>query len=182
MSQELDLVDKMDQMNRVVELKLEGQTLTQIAKQLGITRIQVDNYYQMWRDLAQSSENMKARAREALIGADTHYDKLIAELYKIIDEADSLSFEDGTNPKILTVKTAAIGKIAEFEAKRVGMLKDAGLLDDQELAAQILETERKQGILMGILRDVTSKCEVCSKKVAERLVQVTNVPMEVKIV
>ncbi len=179
---EIELADKFDTMNKVVELKLQGQNLTKIAKVLGLTRVQVNEYYDMWRDLAQSSENMKNRAREALMGADSHYDRLIAELYDIMEKADDWQFSEGTDAKMLSVKANAIGKIAEFEAKRVNMLKDAGLLEDQELAQQILETERKHEILIGILRDVTSKCDHCSRLVAERLSQVTNEPMAVKLV
>lgn len=182
MAAELDLADKFDNMNKVVEAKLTGKNLTQIARDLGMTRVQVHEYYEMWKTIAAESQNMKTRAREALAGADAHYDKLIGELYKIIKEADEHNFSEGTDAKMLSIKSGAIGKIGEFEAKRVGMLKDAGLLDDQELAQQVLETERKHEILIGILRDVTSKCAVCSKKVEERLRQVVNEPVAITLV
>ncbi len=182
MSHELELADKFDNMNKVVEARLTGQNLTQIARTLGMTRVQVNEYWEMWKSLAAESQNMKSRAREALAGADMHYDKLINALYDVIKEADEANFSEGTDSKMLAIKSNAIGKIAEFEAKRVGMLKDAGLLDDQELAQQVLETERKHEILIGILRDVTSKCENCNKKVQERLRQVVNEPVAVKLV
>jgi hypothetical protein len=54
------------------------------------------------------------------------------------------------------------------------MLQKAGLLDNAELGNQIAETEAKQEILIGILRNVTSKCEHCRIEVATRLSRVTD--------
>ena len=182
MAAEIELADKMDQMNKVVELKLTGLTLTQIAKNLGITRAEVNERYEMWKMLASDSGSMKARAREALSAADMHYDKLIKELYIVIDEANDFQAGEGTDPKMLAIKTTAVSKIADLEANRFKMLKETGLLDDQEMAAQILETERKHEILVNILKEVTAHCPTCSPKVAERLRQVTNEAVVVTLV
>lgn len=182
MTAELELADKFEMMNKVVEQKLTGANLTQIARNLGLTRVQVNEYYDMWKTIASDSGNMKARAREALSASDMHYDKLIKELYTVIDEANDWQAGEGTDSKMLSIKTAAISKIADLEATRVKMLKDAGLLDDQELAQQILETERKQEVLVRILKEVTYHCDNCSKKVAERLREVTNEAVAVRVV
>jgi hypothetical protein len=182
MAAEIELADKFDMMNKVVEAKLTGQNLTQIAKSLGMTRAQVNEYYEMWKNIAADSGNMKARAREALSASDMHYDKLIKALYGVIDEADDWQAGEGVDAKMLSIKTAAIKGIADLESTRVKMLKDAGLLDDQELAQQILDTERKQEVLVRILKEVTFHCENCSKKVAERLREVTNEAVAVRVV
>ena len=54
------------------------------------------------------------------------------------------------------------------------MLQKAGLLEDNELADQLMETERKQEVLVGILKEVTSDCDHCKFEVAKRLSQVTG--------
>jgi hypothetical protein len=64
--------------------------------------------------------------------------------------------------------------IADVEQKRIDMLQKAGLLENNEMSAQLLETERKQEILMSILKEVTSECNHCKMEVAKRLSEVTG--------
>jgi hypothetical protein len=44
-----------------------------------------------------------------------------------------------------------------------------------ELAGQIADTERKQDILVKILKEVTSGCPNCKMNVAKRLSQITGI-------
>ena len=71
-------------------------------------------------------------------------------------------------------KASALKMIADVEQKRIDMLQKAGLLENNELSAQLLETERKQEILMSILKEVTSDCSHCKVEVAKRLSEVTG--------
>ena len=59
--------------------------------------------------------------------------------------------------------------------KRIGMLQQVGLLDNAELAGQVAEAERKQEVLVNILKEVTSTCPKCKLEVAKRLSQITGV-------
>ncbi len=51
----------------------------------------------------------------------------------------------------------------------------ARLLDNAELATQLAETERKQDILVKILKEVTATCPKCKLEVAKRLSQITGI-------
>ena len=73
------------------------------------------------------------------------------------------------------VKANTLKLIADIETKRIGMLQQVGLLDNAELANQIAETEKKQEILVGILKEVTAGCPKCKLDVAKRLSQITGV-------
>ena len=64
--------------------------------------------------------------------------------------------------------------ITDIEGKRIEMLQKAGLLENNELANDLMEAERKQEILMGILKEVTSDCDHCKVEVARRLGKITN--------
>ena len=163
---ELEVAGQFDQMNKVVEELLKGSTSSQIAKTTGLTRVQVDNHIKTWKELVQDNTAIKARAKEALAGADEHYSMLIKEAWKTLEQADA---QDA-----LPVKTQALKLIADIEAKRIDMLNKAGVLEDNSMADQILESERKQDILIGILRDVTSSCDHCKWEVSRRLSQVTG--------
>ena len=163
---ELEVAGKFDQMNKVVEELLKGNTSTQISRALDIPRAQVETHIQTWKELVQDNSAIKARAKEALAGADEHYNMLIKEAWSVVNEAGVASE--------LNTKNAALKLIADIEAKRIDMLNKAGVLENNSMADEILENERKQEVLVGILRDVTSSCDHCKFEVAKRLSEVTG--------
>ena len=61
------------------------------------------------------------------------------------------------------------------------MLQSVGVLENTQIASQIAETERKQDILVGILKEVTAGCPKCKLDVAKRLSQITGVVESVLI-
>jgi ElaB/YqjD/DUF883 family membrane-anchored ribosome-binding protein len=166
MDNELELAGQFDQMNKVVEELLKGSTPSAIAKTLSLTRVQVENHISTWKELVQDNNAIKARAKEALAGADEHYNMLIKEAWSVVNEA-GVAAE-------LNTKNAALKLIADIESKRIDMLNKAGVLENNDMADQILDSERKQEILVGILRDVTSNCDHCKWEVSKRLSQVTG--------
>jgi hypothetical protein len=99
--------------------------------------------------MASANEAIRARAKEALAGADAHYSKLITKSYEVIDEASM------TNN--LSAKTQAIKLVVDIEKSRIEMLQKAGLLENKELAEEMVEIERRQEVLVGILRDIASE-------------------------
>jgi hypothetical protein len=98
---------------------------------------------------------------------------LIKEAWKTVEDAD----QSGQ----LNVKANALKLISDIETKRIGMLQQVGLLDNAELAGQIADTERKQDILVKILKEVTSGCPKCKMDVAKRLSQITGIVESVVI-
>lgn len=166
MSKELDYVDHLDLVNKVASEYLKGLDTKEISKTLDLPRNKVNELLTDWRIMVGSNQAIQARAKEALAGADQHYSSLIKKAYEVIDSADQTAN--------LTAKTTSIKLIADIESKRLEMLQKAGLLDNQELADQLLETERKQEILISILKEVTSSCESCRPKVLTKLSQVNE--------
>jgi hypothetical protein len=148
MSTEEDMIKHLDQVNQVVEEYLKGNDPTQISKQLTIPRQRVVAYIDEWKVSASNNAMIRARAKEALSGADAHYSKLISKSYEVIDEASM------TNN--LSAKTAAIKLVMDIESKRIDMLQKAGLLENKELADEMVEIEKRQEVLVGILRDIAS--------------------------
>ena len=173
MSSDIEVADKFDRMNRVVEELLKGNNPTQISKSLGIKRAEVLETLDTWRGLMQSDQGIRERAKEALAGADQHYAMLINRAWETVEQADINSD--------LRTKATALKLIADIEAKRIDMLQKAGLLENNELSSQLLETERKQELLVKILKEVTSSCNHCKVEVAKRLSEVTNKVQEVII-
>lgn len=156
-----------DRMNKVVEELLKGNSATQIATITGLTRKEVVELIDEWKTVVHNDSNIRDRAREAISGADQHYAMLINEAWKTVQQAD---IQDALN-----VKATALKLIADIETKRIAMLQSVGVLENNEIAAQIAENEKKQEVLVGILKDVTAQCSHCKLEVAKRLSQITGV-------
>lgn len=159
-------IEHLDEVNKVVEKYLAGTPETQISKELSIPRQKVVGYINEWRAMAADNAAIRARAKEALVGADTHYSKLINKAYEVIDEA--------TTTANLTAKTAGIKLVMDLERTRIDMLQKAGLLENKELAEEMVEIERKQEILVGILRDIASEHPDIRDEIMRRLSAVSR--------
>ncbi len=164
---DIELADHFDRMNKVVEELLKGNNPTQIASITGFKRAEVLGYIDEWKEVVRSDSGARDRAKEAISGADQHYAMLIKEAWKTVEDADQAGQ--------LNIKATALKLIADIEGKRIGMLQEVGLLDNQELASQVAETERKQDVLVKILKEVTATCPKCKMEVAKRLSQITGV-------
>lgn len=164
---EIELADHYDRMNTVVSELLKGNSPTQIATVTGFKRAEVVELIGEWKSVVHSDTGARERAKEAISGADQHYAMLIKEAWKTVEDADQAGQ--------LNVKSGALKLIADIEGKRIGMLQEVGLLDNAELAGQLAETERKQEILVGILKEVTASCPKCKMDVARRLSQITGI-------
>ena len=161
MSSELDMINHLDEVNNVVTEYLKGSDPTKISKELNIPRTRVVAHLDEWKESASNNSAIRARAKDALAGADAHYSKLISKSYEVIDEASM------TNN--LGAKTAAIKLVMDIESKRIDMLQKAGLLENKELAEEMVEIERRQEVLIGILRDVASEHPEIRDLIMQRL-------------
>lgn len=164
---ELEPAVHFDRMNKVVEELLKGNSATQIATITGFSRKEVIEFIDEWKTVVHNDSNIRDRAREAISGADQHYAMLIKEAWKTVEDAD----QSGQ----LNIKANALKLISDIETKRIGMLQSVGVLENNELASQIADTERKQDILVGILKEVTASCPKCKMEVAKRLSQITGI-------
>lgn len=156
-----ELIEHIEEVNKVASHYIKGLNESEISKELDIPRSRVSSLLREWKSMASNSEAVRARAREALSAADTHYSGLIKQAYEVIDEANQTS--------ALSVKNQAIKLILDIESKRIEMLQKAGLLENKELADQLLETERKQEVLMKILMEVSGSCARCKPEMLKRL-------------
>ena len=170
---EIELAQHFDRMNKVVEELLKGNSATQIATITGFSRKEVVTFIDEWKSVVHNDNAIRDRAKEAISGADQHYAMLIKEAWKTVEDAD----QSGQ----LGIKSGALKLIADIETKRIGMLQSVGILETNEIASQIAETERKQDLLVKILKEVTSTCPKCKMEVAKRLSQITGIVESVVI-
>lgn len=166
MQDESKLVEHLDQVNRVVSKYLEGSDPTKISKELELPRTKVVSLINEWKVMASSNDAIRARAKEALASADMHYSKLISQAYEVIDEANTVAN--------LNAKTTAIKLVMDLESRRIEMLQKAGLLENKELAEEMLEIERRQDILVKILKDIAADHPEIRDKIMKKLSDVSN--------
>jgi len=164
---ELELADRWERINTVASEFLKGNTNpTDIARSTGFKRADVVEYLEEWRYVIKSDRQVQIRAREALTGADQHYSMLIKEAWSVVEEA--------TQSAQLNQKTAALKLIADVQQKQIDMLQKAGMLDNNEMAERIIESEERQEVIMSVIRDVVSDCDHCKMQVAERLSKISD--------
>lgn len=158
---EEQVVEHLDTVNKVVGEYLKGSDPTRISKELALPRTKVTAMIKEWQSLAADNTVIRARAKEALAAADEHYSRLIGQAYEVIDEA--------TTTADLRSKSSAIKLVMDIESKRIEMLQKAGLLENKELAEEMLEIERRQEILMGILKQIATEHPEIRDKIMTRL-------------
>jgi len=174
MSTEEDVVKHLDQVNTVVGEYLKGNDATTISKELSIPRKKVVSLIDEWKSMAADNAAIRARAKEALVAADTHYSRLIQKAYEVIDDA--------TTQGNLNAKSGAIKIVMDLESRRIDMLQKAGLLENKELAEEMVEIEERQQVLIGILKDVASEHPEIRDQIMRRLSDATKDGQAVTIV
>jgi len=173
MPNEVEVLEYYDEINKVVSLMLQGQQPMEIARTLGMKRKDVVACIEDWQKMARNNNQIQERAKDAITGADQHYSMVINKLWETVDQAETLGD--------LRIKKDSLATIATVEQKRIDMLQKAGLLDNQELAAQVAENERKQKLLTEILREVATEHPEIRHKILTKLAKVTGEPEGVVI-
>jgi len=169
----------MDRMDKVMELYFKSVPIKSIQQQLGLTRQQVLDTVDEWKKFAVSNRALTDRAAEVVHQADGHFAQIIDAAWLVQDTAEQAGE--------MRNQIAALSLAASTEEKRVKMLKDAGVLENLELANQVAETEAKADQIVAILKEVTANCDHCREEVRRRLnaiqgfaepIQVIKVPQE----
>lgn len=170
---ELALPEHMDLMDKVMERYFRSVPISAISREVGVTRAQVLTIIDEWKQFAVNSRALTERASEVVVSADQHYGQIIDEAHKVADEA-------GASGELRN-QVSALSLAANTEEKRVKMLKDAGVLENLELAKQVAETEEKAEQIVAILRDVTADCDNCREQVRRRLAAITGKAEPIKV-
>jgi hypothetical protein len=163
---EADILRSYDEQQEIVLLYVKGHTVPEIVRLTGMRRASVEKHLQDFRDYAAQDKVIRTRAKDIVLSVDTHYSDIIKALYRNIEAAE---FKD--DPK---AAMAGLKMVADAEAKRVDLLAKAGLLADNTIGDQIAEMERKQAILVEILREISRKHPAIGREIQGRLSEVTG--------
>jgi hypothetical protein len=170
---EFDTAEYLKLMNDVVERNLKGMSPLVISRELNMRMRDVTRLLDQWEGIAKNSKEIQERAGMAVYAADQHYSMIINALWDTVNEAD--------NNSDYRAKNGILKSVADVEQKRIDMLQKAGLLENQDLAKQLVEQEKKQEAIMNILREVAGECEHCRAKILKRLSDVSEKAEGVKL-
>lgn len=177
-----EVADHFEEINSVASKYLTGMTPAQISQELDIPATRVARDINEWKGMASNSDAVRARASEALAGADLHYTKLIRKAYETIDESEmDRNADDLTANQYAQIKLASMKMVADLEAKRIDMLQKAGLLENQELADKLVQQEKESEAIMDIIKNVIGDCPRCKPKVLQRLQGIGNSPTSIVV-
>lgn len=163
---EADIMKRYDEQQEIVLLYVKGHTVPEITRLTGMKRTQVEEHLKDFREYAAQDRAIRTRAKDIVLSVDTHYSDIIKALYRNIEAAE---FKD--DPK---AAMAGLKMVADAEAKRVELLAKAGLLADNTIGDQIAEMERKQAVLVEILREISRKYPNIGREIQGRLSDITG--------
>lgn len=169
---------RFEEMQQVVELYVQNVNPTEIARRLGIRRVDVLNHVDEWKISASGMDVMKGRVETLIASMDEHYSALIRKAYEIVDEVDRPLSDDEkrketmTRSQMLSQKKGALDLIAKLEKDRIDILQKSGLLEMDSLGEELAEMEEQKQIILGILQD--DLCEHCKPKVMSKIGQMLS--------
>lgn len=174
--------DAFHNMEKIVERHLQGHSPLKIARDLNIKMVEVNKNVEMWREIVQQDMDSRDAARDHLNEMVERFTRLIGVLNENLDNLKAVTDDDEKAAKtkfeaISGQINTTVRNIADLDAKRVDLLQKAGLLDNTELGNELAERERREEILIGILRN--DLCPECKMVVARKLQTLTN---EVEVV
>lgn len=171
-----------EKQSKVMDLFTKSYTYHQIAKKLNMTQGEVKTYVDFWRDSTRGNQFLKDRVNDLINTLDDHYSKLIQKQYEVIDEVDEImssGVEEKLVAALLSQKTSAISKIADYESKRVDVLQRAGILEVNDIGDQLIEMEAKHAQIIRILQEVASEFPAVRMQIAAKLQELTNEPQAI---
>lgn len=167
MSTELDIIREAEREQEIVSLWASGKTILQIVNTTGIKKKMVEDTLVIYKQYSMQDKVLREMSRETVLRTRQHYDDIITKLY----DAVSVANDNGDYKAEMT----GLKMIADIEKQRVDFMQKAGMLADNEIGDQIVESERKQQVIIDILRDISRQYPKVGLEIQERLKEVTGV-------
>lgn len=161
--------DAFEHIKKVSDLYVEGVTSPfTIARRLNMKVVEVRSALEAWHEIIQNDADSKDMARDALHVMLERYDKLLVEANENLQNLKDLEYSVNTSAQI----NATLKNIADFDAKRVSLLREAGLLDAGELGDELAEREQREHQILEILKN--DLCPECQLSVRDKLTRLTG--------
>src|ERR1044072_7087418 len=166
MQTELEVIRAAEREEKIVSLYARAVPISQIVKETGVTKKEVEFVLQEYRKYAMQDKMLREMSRETVLKTRQHYDDLIQQLYGAVEMANAAGD--------YKAEMSGIKAIADIEKQRVDFMQKAGMLADNELGDQLMEAERKHEIIMRVLKDLMRKYPSVGVEFQEMLREATG--------
>jgi hypothetical protein len=167
MSNELDIIREAEREQKIVSMWASGKTIPEIVNTIGLKKRQVEDVLSVYKQYAMQDKVLREMSRETVLRTRQHYDDIINKLY----DAVSVANDSGDYKAEMT----GLKMVADIEKQRVDFMQKAGMLADNEIGDQLIESERKQQVIIDILRDISKEYPKIGLEIQTRLREVTGV-------
>lgn len=167
MSTELDIIRQAEKESQVISLYASTYDISYIIKQTGLKKSQIEEILRSYKKYAMQDKVLREMSRETVIKTKLHYDQLIQKMYDAVNVANDCGDYKS--------EMQGLKAIADIEKQRVDFMQKAGMLADNEIGDQIVESERKQQVIIDILKDISKQYPKIGLEIQERLKEVTGV-------
>jgi len=171
---ELDLAERYQRQNKVIELHLEGHSPNVIAKKLSYKYKEVVEHIAEFNEISKNDEMLRERGRQSVHNYDESINRVQREMWRLAQDA-----EDAGD---LKTRGTILKSIADTQAKRVEVLQKSGILADNKIVEEMAATEEKMRVLTEILREVSRHCDNCRVEVARQLSMLAGRTEEIVVV
>jgi hypothetical protein len=165
-----NFIEKLDLAETVGRLYLQGQTATQISKNIDAPRTQVvaalEDFKSLLRRESDSAVDIRNRLVDIMFEADESFRMVIDEAWKTAKEADQAGE--------LKTKVTALKLVESSTKNRSDLVQRVGVGQDEDIIDQINETEEKQAVLIELLREIRNEYPEVAELIATRLSQIQN--------
>jgi deoxyhypusine synthase len=167
MTTELDIIRRAEKEDQVVSLYARATPISDIVKKTGLRVEEIEHILQEYRKYTMQDKVLREMSRETILKTRKHYDDLINQMYDIVE----LARDENDNK----MRLSAINSIVATEKQRVDFMQKAGMIADNEIGDQLIESERKQRIIIDILRDISKKYPKIGLEIQNSLKELTGV-------
>jgi len=171
---ELDLAERYQRQNKVIELHLEGHSPNVIAKKLNYKYKEVVDHIGEFNEIAKSDEMLRERGREMVHDYDESINRVQREMWRLAQDS-----EDAGD---LKTRGTVLKAIADTQAKRVEVLQKSGVLADNKIVEEMAATEEKMRALTEIVREVSRHCDNCRVEIARKLSMLAGQAEEIVVI
>lgn len=172
--------ERLDLMDKVMEMKLEEKSNREISKTLGITNAVVVQLQDEYRFALANDIEVRERARDSIRLMDKRFDMVIAKYWEIFREVEDHLDQNSFTAPMVAQKQAALKGVLDADSRRLDAWQKAGVLEGEDLAEEMADLEEKQQILVGILQN--DLCPECRFKIKDKLQRVTQQPEVIRVV
>lgn len=150
-------LEKVEVIQRVAELAMQGKKETEIAKEMGLSVGTVKNYIHEWetyiRQRTSDNPDLLEKVLENTVAFLENYDYILKEAWQVYNDAKDMN--------IAATRLQSLKLIHELTTQKARLVQLLGPKTDMRAQERARRAERVNAILSESIRNVISDCERC---------------------